>query len=542
MKYAKRTQILKRWQVLKDERSSFFYHWQDISKVIIPRNGRFLSSRQKEGSKKYNDIYDNTASRALDILSAGLMGGLTSPSRPWFRLAVSDMAMNDSHMVKEWLSEVERLMQTVFQRSNTYGALHHMYEELGAFGTAACVILPDYDDVVRCFPLTAGEYAIACNWRGEVDTLYREFDKTVAEIVDEFGIENVSISLENMYKNGNYDEWVTIIHAIEPRRGADVSKKDALNMPFRSVYLEKGGDEDKVLRESGFARFPAVCPRWTVLGGDIYGHSPAMKTLGDVKQLQHQQLRKSTAIDYQVNPPVQVPSSMKGREVDLLPGGISFYDSSVNTSIQTAFQVNLNLTHLLQDIEDVRMRINASFYADLFLMISGADKANMTATEVAERHEEKMLMLGPVLERLQNELIDPLISITFSAMQEAGILPPPPEELQGMEVNVVLMSILAQAQRAIGINSLDRFVGSISSIAQIKPEVLDNLDADKWAEVYADALGVDPRIIANPEIVQAIRAQREQQAAAQEQAELASKGADVAETLAKAQVLGNGVV
>lgn len=535
-----RKRILRRWEALKKERASWMAHWREISEHISPRSGRFLGTQQNRGGKKHHKIYDNTPIRALSVLSAGLMGGLTSPSRPWFKLATANEELNQVHSVKVWLSELERLMQTVFQRSNVYGTLHTMYEELGAYGTAACVVLPDFDDVIRCYPLTVGEYALACNWRGEVDTLYREFDKTVAELVEEFGLDRVSDSVRRMYERGQYDEWVTVVHAIEPRRERDVRRPDALNMPFRSVYLEKGGEEDVVLRESGFERFPVLCPRWNIYSGDVYGASPAMNALGDIKQLQHEQLRKSTVIDYQTNPPLQAPTSMKTREVDMLPGGISYYDATgAADGVRTAFNVNLDLNHLLADIGDVRERVNAAFFADLFLMISGS-RQDMTATEVAERHEEKMLMLGPVLERLQNELIDPLIELAFYVMVQADLVPPPPDELRDGEVNVVLLSILAQAQRAIGVNSIDRFVGAVTAVSQVKPEVLDNFDADKWVEVYADSLGIDPRLVADPKTVEAQRVGRAQQMAAQQQMGMLQQGADVAQTLAQAQALGGG--
>lgn len=273
--------------------------------------------------------------------------------------------------VKLWLDQTTKLMHTVFQRSNTYRALHAMYEELGAFGTAASIILPDFDDVLHHYPLTVGEYAVATNWKGEVDTLYREFQKTVAETVREFGYDNCSPSLRRRYDNGKYDDWVTIIHAVEPRLERDASRRDALNMPWRSVYLEKGAGENEVLREGGFRRFPALCPRWTVSGGDIYGHSPGMEALGDIKQLQHEQLRKAQGIDYKTNPPLQVPTSLKYRDVDRLPGGIMYTDSAGSQAgIRPLYEVQLDLNHLLQDIQDVRGRIRSTFYADLFLMLS----------------------------------------------------------------------------------------------------------------------------------------------------------------------------
>ena len=180
-----RRNIYRRWESLKTERSSWMEHWREISENILPRNGRFLDGDSNSGGKKHNKIYDNTPIRALDILSAGLMGGLTSPSRPWFKLAMHDDEMNQFHEVKEWLAKVENMMLSVFQRSNIYGSLHSMYQELAAFGTAACIILPDYQDVIRCYPLTIGEYAVATNWRGEVDTIYRELEKSVGETVED---------------------------------------------------------------------------------------------------------------------------------------------------------------------------------------------------------------------------------------------------------------------------------------------------------------------------------------------------------------------
>jgi hypothetical protein len=255
-----------------------------------------------------------------------------------------------------------------------------------------------------------------------------------------------------------------------------------------------------------------------------------MEALGDIKQLQHEQLRKGQAIDYQVNPPLQVPTAMKNRDVDRMPGGVTFIDAAGGQGIRSAYDVNLNLQHLLEDIEDVRGRVRSSFFYDLFLAITESN-GRMTATEVAERHEEKMLMLGPVLERLQDELLDPLVDATFEQMVEAGMVPPPPRELQGMEMHVELVSVLAQAQRAIATNGVDRFVGNLGSIAQFKPDVLDKFDSDKWADQYSDMLGVSPDLIVPDDKVKQIRdARAKAQAAAQQQAQT-NMAADTAQKL-----------
>jgi len=532
--------LITRWGALKSERASWLSHWKEISEVTLPRNGRFFVQDRNRGMKRNRRIYDNTPTRALKVLAAGLMSGMTSPARPWFRLQTQDPDLNQNANVKTWLDDCTKLLLQIFQRSNTYRALHSVYLELGLFGTAATIVVPDYENVIHHTPLTAGEYCIATDWKGNVSTLFREFERTVHEIVNEFGIDNVSTTVRQQFNGGSLDVWVPIVHCIEPRADRDYGNPGNRNMPWRSVYFELGGGNQNFLRESGFKTFPALCPRWDVIGGDIYGNGPGMDALGDINQLQQEQLRKSQGIDFMTNPPLQVPSSMKNRDVETLPGGISYVDmNSPGSAIKSAFEVQLDLNHLLADIQDVRERINGAFYADLFLMLANDQNQRMTATEVAERHEEKMLMLGPVLERLQNELLEPLIDFTFDQVMDNNLAPPPPQELEGQDLHVELVSILAQAQKAIQTNAIDRFMGNVGALAQVKPEVLDNIDADAWAHVYSDALGIDPSLILPDEEVAKIRAQRAQQQAAAQQAAMAEQQANTAQTLSNTPTGGD---
>lgn len=528
----KRDKLLSRWGHMKSERASWFGHWQEISTYLLPRNGRYFVQDRNKGARRHNNIYDNTGTRALRTLGAGMMAGATSPARPWFRLGTADPDLNNHPPVKLWLDDVTRRMQSVFTRSNTYRTLHGMYEELGGFGTSSSIVLGDYKNIIHHYPSTPGEFAVATDYQGRVNTIYREFEKTVHELVGEFGYKNCSNTVQKLFDRGSLDTWITVVHAIEPRADRDHRKMDALNMEWGSYCFELGCDQNKYLRVGGYKNFPGLVPRWNVVGGDIYGNSPGMEALGDIKQLQHEQLRKAQAIDFKTKPPLQVPNSMKNRDVETLPGGISFVDAAGN-GIRTAFEVNLDLSHLLEDIRDVRGRVNGAFYADLFLMLANASDTRMTATEVAERHEEKLLMLGPVLERLHNELLDPLIDSTFARMVEAGIVPPAPPELQGMDLSVEFVSMLAQAQRAIGTNSVDRFVGNLGQVAQIKPEVLDKFDGDAWVESYSEMLGVDPRMIVAGKDVAVIREQRAKAEAAMAQGEQMKQSSETAKNLAQ---------
>jgi hypothetical protein len=551
--------LLQRWYALKNERSSWIREYKDISNVLLPRAGRFFVEDRNRGNRRNQNIFDSTATKSLRVLGAGLMAGATSPARPWIALKTPYDDLNKKQPVKKWCADVTKLILDIFNRSNVYRSLHSMYEEIGAFGTAVSIIMTDYQDVIRMYPLTAGEYCISTSDRGEVDTLYREFQKTVAQLVKQFGYENVSDNCRSMYDTGNLDVWRTVIHCIEPNEDRDPSKSDARNMAWTSTYLEIGGSSDSqqtsnmgttggdnaLLSVSGFKKFRVVAPRWSTYGGDIYGNGPAMDALGDIRQLQHEQLRKGQAIDYMTKPPLQVPTSLKNHDIDTLPGGISYADSvSQNSGIRSIFDVQLPLQYLLADIEDVRARIKSAFYEDLFLMLANNTNANMTATEVAELHEEKMLMLGPVIERLHDELLKPLVDAAFDIVVEAGLLPPPPPELGGVALQVEFVSILAQAQKQIGTNSIDKLTVALGSVAMMQinaqqaPTVLDNFDPDGWYEQYSDALGTDPALDIDPDQRDATRAARAKAAQQAQQQAAMQQAAETAKTAAAAPTQG----
>lgn len=544
-----RQQYLIRRGALFTERQSWIEQYREISQFMMPRTGRFLLTDRNKGNKRHNSILDSTGTRALRVLAAGLMAGMTSPARPWFRLETGDRKLMERANVKLWLNDVTETMRVIFARSNTYRALHSMYEELGGYGTAASIVMEDFDDVLRHYPSTVGEYMIATDHRNEVTTLYREFEMTVAAIVGEFGIENVSQNVRSMFTGGrNLDAWVPVLHVIEPRKDRDTTSRLSKDLPYASCYLELQANERNLfLREKGFKRFPALCPRWAATGGDIYGNSPGMESLGDVKQLQHGQLRKAQGIDYKIRPPIQVPAAMKNTPLATLPGGVIHVDqANPHGGIRSAWDVQIDLSGQLEDIRDVRQRINETFYVDLFLMLAQSDGSGqpITAREVAERHEEKLLMLGPVLERLHNEMLKPYIDIAFDRMIEAHLVPRPPDELHGMDLNVDFVSMLAQAQRAIGVGSVDRLVSTIGTIAVLQaksgmhPDILDKLNTDEVVDQYADMLGVDPNLIVADEQVAIIRQNRAQAQARAAKAQQLQAGASAVKDVAQAGPAG----
>ncbi|KAF6596816.1 phage tail protein [Cronobacter sp. EKM101R] len=530
-------QLTKQLAQLEQERETFEPHWRELSDFIIPRGSRFLTSEANRGDRRNNKIVDPTATMANRTLSSGMMSGITSPARPWFKLATPDPEMMDYGPVKLWLETVQNRMNDMFNKSNLYQSLPIIYSSLGTFGTGALAVLEDDEDVIRTMPFPVGSYYIANSPRLSVDTCFRKFSMTVRQLVREFGLNSVSSSTKSLFENGSYEKWVDVVHAVYPNMNRETGKMNAKNKAFRSVYFEVGGDNDKVLRESGYDEFPIMAPRWEVNGEDVYGAScPGMIALGQVKALQLEQRRKAQQIDKQTNPPMIGPTSLKTQRVSLLPGDITYVDQVTGAEgLRPAYVVNPNLGDLLGDIQDTRQLINSAYFVDLFMMLQNVNTRSMPVEAVIEMKEEKLLMLGPVLERLNDEFLDPLIDRAFSMMARKNMLPEPPEEMQGMPLRIEYISVMAQAQKAIGLSSLERFVGFVGNLANAKQEALDKLDVDQAIDNYAVMSGVSPTVVVPQEQAQQTRSDRAQQ---QQQAMALQTGlaaAQVAKTLSEAK-------
>lgn len=524
-----------RLKALQQERNPFEPTYQDLVDYILPTAGRFEAVDRKYDEHMYDNIYDATATDAVNVLAAGMLSGMTSPARPWFRLTTGKRELDKRPDVTKWLAETTEVMQRVFLQSNVYQALEQCYRELGVFGTACMLALPSAKKVVHVHVMTVGEYWIADDYEQRVNTVFRRFQLTAEQMVEQFGKDRVSRAVREAYEKPDqrYKRF-SVIHAIYPRERYNIKSALSTEMPYASVYFEESNSdvhEDKVLEESGFRTFPGLCPRWEIHGGNTYGTSPGMKALRPVMGLQVEVKRKGQGIDMQTNPPMMYPDTMEDRQSDFAPGGISYY--AAGTTPQQAVPAvvaTVNLQHLMLDIQETRQAINSFFYKDLFTAIMSTPRTNRTATEVDQIAQERMALLGPVLQRLNAELLEPLIESTYDFMVQAGEVPKKPEGVG--EISVTFESILVQALRSAGITAEDRFLTTVLTLAQANPEVMDLVDLDVLVRNRADDQGVDPRIMRSEKNVAEIRESRQQ--AQQQQAAMASamQTADVAKTVA----------
>ena len=525
---------------LRTDRWSWWQHWRQLSDFILPRRGRFLAypNQATRGDQVGSRIINETPVLAHRTLAAGLMAGLTSPARPWFRLSIRDFDARDNTAVKLWLDEVTRRIQVVLSQSNAYNALHVIYEELGCFGTGCMLIEEDFEDVIRCHTLTAGEYYLASSYRDEIDTLYREYVLTTGQLVERFGIGNCSPQVKSLWMSGQLDKEVRVSQAIEPNDDRSPQVPGLKGRKFRSVIWECGQNPDLVLDIRGYRELPFVAPRWSVLMNDSYGRSPGMDALASSKMLQQLEKRTAQAIDKVLNPPMVADVSMKNEPASLLPGGVTYVANMVQAGFKPAYQVPPDIRGAQEKINECEQRINQAFFADLFLMIAQLDTVR-TATEIIERKQEKMLMLGPFLERSQFELINPMIERVFALMQRARLIPSAPREIAGSHFDIECVSTLSDAQKSTATTGIERLVGFVGNLAAAKQDVLDNINFDETVREYADLLGVTQKLIVAQQQRDALRMARLKQAQQVQAAQMAMAAAQGGKVLSETEV-GSG--
>lgn len=499
-------------------RQPYLEFWRELAEVYLPRRYVWLDNlAARVRNMRNSQILDSTGTKAARVLASGMMNGITSPARPWFslRIAGQDDSLT-SYAARVWLDEVTRRMSLVLAESNFYNAMAVMYLDLVTFGSSAMLIYEDFESVIRCYNSALGEYFFAQNDRMEVCTFARKFCYTVEQMVQRWGEENVSDAVKNLWKRGGAGTQTqrVIVHLLEPN--ADGKGKVSKRFRYRETYWELDATNGNVLGQRGFNEMPGLFVRWELSGNDAYGSCPAMEAYGDVKQLQQETLRKAQGIDKMVNPPIVADIQLQHRPTATVPGGLTYVAGVNNVGAKPLYQIAPPLGEMSQDIAQVQIRIQETFHNPLFNMISQLETVR-SATEIDARREEKLVLLGPVLERFENEALDPSIKRVFSIMQRANLLPEAPEEISGLDIEIQYVSVLSTAQRAVAAIPTERFVQFVGNLAGAAPEVLNIPNWEELTRNYASDLGVRMKDL-NPPEVSAGATEAQKQAKVQDQA------------------------
>jgi len=471
---------------------------------------------------------------------------MTSPARPWFKLEVQDRGLMRFNPVKLYFEQCEKIILNLAGHSNIYDGFYNSYEEIGTFGTSAWGIHEDPMDIFRAQSFTIGEYFLGCGPDGRINAFTRSTWKTVAQIVEEYGEENCSPTIISMYYNNQSDAWRRVIQLIEINDDRIPDYEDFAHKHTRAITWEDGSQQNLYLKLEGFNEFPIIAPRWQPrTTHDNYGNGPGADFLGDCRMLQMMQKKKLIGLDKVVDPPLQADATVGN--VTTLPGAVTRFSATTpNAGVKTLYDVKLDINAIREDIMEVKNAANQAFFSDLFKAMINDDRPGITAYEIAERKSEIMNMLSPIVNSLNNEQNNPAVMRMYNIARRMGVLPTMPKELRGQKLQVKYISILTQAQRMMGLQSIQETLGFFGQNAQIFPQMIDNIDQDNIARGYMEDIGLPPSYFTDLAKMKKMRDQRAQeQAAAQKQqsqlvaAETASKAAKATKDAAGAP-MGTG--
>ena len=502
--------LLSRLSTLETQRMTWEHHWQEVADYIVPRKAD-ITKKRSPGDKRQELIFDGTAIHSAELLSASLHGMLTNASTPWFSLRYRDTETDEMDAAKEWLESATDVMYQAFQRSNFQEQVHELYHDLITFGTGVMFVESDEDNQVRFGTRHISECYVSEDDQGRVDTVYRKFKMPARAAAMRFGEDVLSQRMKKALAEDPYSE-VTIIHVVRPREERDVTKEDTLNKPYLSCYIDP--EEKTILSESGYDEFPYMVPRYLKASFELgYGRSPAMTALPDVKMLNKMSETTIRAAQKQVDPPLMVPDDGFMLPIRTVPGGLNFYRSGTRDRLEP-LNIGANNPLGLSMEEQRRTAIRSAFFVDQLIMGEGPQ---MTATEVIQRTEEKMRLLGPVLGRLQAELLQPLINRVFNILVRQQAFPPAPDNLKELDLDIEYVSPLAKAQRSGDVQSVMRLFELIGPMGQLDPGVFDYMDTDGMVKYLIKVLGVPASVVRGEDEVYQVRTERAQQQAQQQQ-------------------------
>ncbi len=517
---------------LQEKRSNWESHWQEVSDYMLPRKAEITKQRAR-GDKRHIQIFDATAIHALELLAASLHGMLTSSANKWFSLRFKETELNDIDEAKEWLENSTTRMYDAIAKSNFQQEIFECYFDLIAFGTACLMIEEDQEDTLLFSARHIKEIYIQENKKGFVDTIYRKFKMPVQAVIDKFGADNVSKDTLISFKKSPFEE-ITLVHVARPRFDFDSKKKDKQNMPVESIYFEF--ESGHIVSIGGFNEMPYVIPRYLKASTEVYGRSPGMNALPDVKVLNKMVENGLKAAAKQIDPPLLVPDDGMLAPIRMSPGSINFFRSGSRERIEP-LQINANTNVSLNNENQRRDAIAKMFHVDQLLI---TENRNMTATEVLQRNEEKMRILGPVLGRLQSELLSPLIIRVFNMMLRQGFFQQAPDILSQQELNIEYVSPMALAQRGQELQSLMRGLEIFGSLSQTLP-VMDYVDDNGMVKQIIEILGLPAKVIKSDQEVEQLRAERAQaEQAAMEQQQQMAEAQMVKDAAPMAKVIQDG--
>lgn len=531
---------LKRFEQFSSERSGFEQHWREIAERILPRADYFNTGRSS-GDKHTEKIFDATAGLALERFAAAMESMLTPRTQRWHRLSAISEELNEDPSVRLWLDTVTDILFDIrySPKANFASQAHEVYLSLGAFGTGGLFIDENPGNGIRYRSIHLSEMFIGENHQGVIDTVYRKFKMTARQAAQKWGQGDKEAKLPEALLTAlekTPDRDFEFLHVVTPNSDKQEHRKDHKGMDFCSLYIAI--DAKSVISEGGYHSMPYAIGRYVTGPKEVYGRSPAMTILPDVKMLNEMSKTVIRAAHKIVDPPLLLPedgalSAFDARPNALNFGGIDDQGRQVVHPLQTNARVDIGL----EMMEQRRKVINDAFLVTLFQIL--VESPAMTATEAMLRAQEKGALLAPSMGRQQSELLGPLIERELNILAHAGVLPPMPKKLldAGGMIDVEYVSPLNRAQRAEEGIAIMRTLEAVSPLAQISPDVLSIFNPQAIARELASINGVPAKVLRSSAELDAVKEGQAQAAQARQLLEAVPVASGAIKDLAQAQAM-----
>jgi hypothetical protein len=537
---------LRRYKTLQEQRMPFDNLWLSEADYIQPQRSYPFKTNEiqkanfESSRANWTKTFDSTAQLAVDIFASSLVGFLANPAMQWFELAPTDESLLEVQEVAEWFDIASKRLLAAFNEPSAkfYSNLKMCAIDLGVFGTVGLMIQEGSRSMLEFSARYVKELYVAEDASGNIDTVFRDLLMTPRQMVQKFGIEALSPASREKLRE-KPDELIPIIHVLEPREDAIPGGESVLDAPISSVYIEK--ESKTILQESGFFEMPLPVARWDVYPNDVYGTSPAVRVLPEIKMLNQMQKTYILATEKMLNPPMQMPDDGFLGNIDLSPGALNVYRSMSQGRLEPIMTIG-NIPFTTEMLMASHNLVREAFYIDRLQL---AESPQMTATEVMARTDEKLRLMAPMIGRVQSELLGPTVERAFGILYRRSLdmgfenapFPLPPQILQESGFKIKYVSPLERAQRASEANSIVMFVNSVVPYSQVAPQVLDNLNFDEVVRELHDIQSVPSAVLNDRDTVKKIRAQRQQEQQAQMMLEQMQQGSEIAKNANQAGLM-----
>jgi hypothetical protein len=504
----------------KSERAGLESYWQDLMYNFLPRKA-YITKIKSNSDRLPVDIYDSTPIIANSYFAAGMQAYMSGPQTKWFTIGLRNRGLMTNRAVLSYLRDSEDVLYSIINGSNFYQEDVESYLGLGSIGTDIIYAEEDIKEDVRFDCLNIENVVIVNDAQRRPAMAYIEYEYNAFQAKGKFG-NKVNAKIEECLTKGDYNTKFKFLFCVFPREVYDQSKKDAKNMPYAVLWIDR--EMKTVVRESGYKEFPFMVSRFAKGKNSPYGYSPAMNVLPDALMLQEMGKSNILAAQLTTRPPLEIPDEAFMKPFNFNAGGRNIKNAGYPQEHITPIITGANLPLSLEFIQYQQKRIAQAFYNDLFILMESV--GDRTATEVNILNNQRMQLLGSAVGNVMREKLSPVIERVYAIAARLGKLPPLPSELQNEEYVVEYVSPLARAQKSLELANLSQAMSIIASFGQVNPEVFDKIDFDELVDYTSEITNITPKIIRDDAEVEDIRAGRQQQQALAMQMELMKAGTE----------------